>query len=143
MHPLLTYSWNFLQTHWPTIVAYVAAGGGVSILTQIVKKAKQWESDSVIQRFVLLISFIGTSADWYLQNYSTHFAHATNPLTWWPAVTACLFTLATFLHKYPVKQLSGFVENVLKPYIGAVKSLKEAKTVATPEQAVESPEQFQ
>ncbi len=132
----LHYILTNLQHYYPSLLAFIGSGAFISLITQITKQAKQWSKDTVIQRFVLGTAFIGSAGDWYIQNYSTHFAHAVTPYVWFPAVTAALFTLATFLHKWPIKQIVAFVKTNLIDVYKEVKAYKAAKASATPSEFI-------
>lgn len=124
MHLILAYLYHQGVQHWPSIVAFIGSGAGLSVLTQVTKRVKAWEKDSTIQKFVVLTGLIGVMGQWYLSNYSTHFAHAVTPFVWWPAVTATIFTIATFLHKFPVSQLDAKLTAYFGPILKAADELK-------------------
>lgn len=138
MQDVLHYILTNIQTHWSTGLTWIAGGGGVWLVTQITKNLRNWEKSSTIQKFVLLASFLGGASDWFLANYHTSFAHAPNPFVWFPAATAFLFTLATFIHHTPLKQVAGFVSNTVQPYFAAVKELKATKAVPQTPAATDS-----
>lgn len=132
MHDILSYLYHQGVAHWPAIVAFVGSGGLLSVTTQVTKRVKAWEKDATIQKFVVLTGLVGVMAQWYLTNYSTHFANAVTPFVWWPAVTAILFTIATFLHKFPVTQLDTKLTSYFGPIFKAADELKaEAKPLNT------------
>jgi hypothetical protein len=141
MHLVLSYLYHQGVLHWPSIAAFLGSGAALSTVTQVTKRLKQWEKDATIQKFVIAIGLLGTITEWYLTNYSTHFAHAVTPFVWFPAVTGVLFTLATFFHKFPVSQIDSKLTNYFSPLLQAASELKAevasseaASEAATPEE---------
>lgn len=132
MNDILSQGLHLVATHWQAWFVWLGSGGAVWFITQAAKNWRNWNKSSTIQRFVLVVSFLGTASDWFLTNYSTSFAHAQNPFIWFPTATACLFTIATFLHHTPLKQFTVFLSNTVTPYFQAVGEVKRLKAAQTP-----------
>lgn len=134
MHELLSYAVHGLANNWQNwathFVLWLLAGGSVWLTTQVAKTVREWDKDTVIQRFAFIISTIGTIADYLVANLPTHFVHAQNPV-WLAAIITGLFTTATFIHHTPLTSLISFLTGSVQPYFTAVKTIKEAKTAQT------------
>lgn len=144
MHDILSYLYHQGVAHWPSIAVFIGSGAALSATTQVTKRVKAWEKDSTIQKFVVLAALVGVMAQWYLTNYPTHFANAVTPFVWWPAVTGILFTVATFLHKFPISQLDSKLTAYFGPILKAADELKtENQPInTTTNEAPEASEEF-
>lgn len=118
------YAYHEVLNNIPAILAFIGGGGLLSVHTQVTKRLKAWDSADVIHKFVLVWSAIYAASGYLIVNYSTRFAHATTPFIWYPAAIGTLFTLATFLHKYPVNQLDALVTGKLGPLFAAAAELR-------------------
>lgn len=133
MNEILNWVINGLVNNWQNwathTLLWLLAGGAAWFVIEVQKVRKQWDDDSVIQRFALLVSGLGTLADYVLRNFPTHFMHAQNP-AWLGAIIAGLFTTVTFIHHLKLAQLANKLVSIFQPYFAAVKELKTAKATA-------------
>ena len=115
-HELLSYGYQFLQNNWTTILAYLGAGGGLSIALQFAKKLRKWESSAWIQFVLGIMTVLTSSADYYINNYTT--SPATRILG---DLAPKLFVAAVVMHRIAVNPLTKVLENNLGGFVAGFK----------------------
>ncbi len=108
-HALVTYTLDYLQANWTTITAYLAAGGGVSVLLQLFKRLRKWESKAWIQFVLAVFSGLAATADYIISNYNT------SPLSQiFGDMAPKILVAALLMHRIAVNPISKLVEKYVQ-----------------------------
>lgn len=62
---------SYIAANSTAIVAYLAAGGGISVALQVLKKMRKWERSAWIQFVLAVFSVATAAADYVINNYTT------------------------------------------------------------------------
>lgn len=92
---------QLLSSAWPLI----AGAGGVSAVTQIVKKLLSLENAKVIQVVFATVAFLATAGEYLLVNHNM-------PASIFGLSTAALMGVATPIYFYVIKPLDTFITQV-------------------------------
>lgn len=128
---LISYGINYLQDNYVTILAYLAAGGGVSLVLQFIKKLRKWDNKSWIQLVLGAFTVVAATADYVINNY------ATSPLsTIFGDQAPKILAAAMIMHRIAINPASKSIEKWLNNQIqaAAVKVADTALPVAAVQQ---------
>lgn len=126
VHEILSYIVNYLQANWDTIGTYLLGGAGVSVIVKLIDKFRKWEKGTWKEIAVGVVSALGATTDWIINNYHT------SPLATLGNVGARLYVAAVFMHRVLVNPLTKLVENNLIGTWKDAAAYRAEKAAATP-----------
>lgn len=132
MHDLFTTVTNYLQAHWPTILALLGGGAGVSVLLETLLAKLHINSKKVAYTLLHFFAIATTAATYFLANLK---GYDTLP------VYATLVIFAQTWHRFAV---SPAYNKYIVPYLQYLENKQPAatSTVAPTPELPEEPNEF-
>lgn len=118
-----------------TITSFLAAGGGLSVLIQLLKRTRKWESSSFIQLMLGAFGLLAATADVVIKHSGSGdplallFGHV------WPT----LVVAAMVMHRLAINPLTNLVEKSIVSTLKDAKAYRAEKATVAPPVIVEPP----
>lgn len=127
MQDLITYLASLNWQHIGLVLgSFLAAGGGLSTLIQLLKRLRKWESAAFIQLMVGVFSLLAALADYILTNNNSGLSNVFGSV--WPS----LIVAAMFMHRVAINPLTKLIEGQIMSTLKDAKAYRSEKASVAP-----------